>query len=204
MPARRASKSAGRRCHRSDYQRHDRRGRQRQQDDGAEAAEARADEIRGVEPADCRREMREHDRDAEPREEERRGEDQVREAERQGAGERRLLHDVDAQEQRDPESGPEPEASEGRRQLLVDGGGSEAFGPQVHEKSGEPEAEHRERDGDERVVAQERDGQRPRERQLEHEQAHARSEEDGVVPAFGLHGLSIGVRRVVDYCRRCM
>ena len=65
--------------------------------------------------------------------------------------------------------------------------GAKVLITQVDHQAAQAEPEHRERDGDEGVVAEQRDGQRAGDRQLEHEQAHADAEERGVVAPGGHH-----------------
>mgnify|MGYP003693853297 CR=1 FL=1 len=115
-----------RRCHRADHQRHDRRGRQRQQDDGAEAAEARAD--RGPRRTAGRSPTRKCVNTIvmqSPAKKNGAARTRYARLERHGAGEN--VGSCTTWMRRNSviaERSPEPEATEGRRQLRIDRGGS--------------------------------------------------------------------------------
>ena len=132
--------------------------------------------------------MRHQDRDAESRAEERHREDDVRGAQGDESGPRERLHDVQMEKGEVGDRRRHAETREVRDGLTVHSICPECVRQQEDEQAAETNAEHRDGDRDESVMARERHGQDTRRGELLDHQARAHHEQRGVVTGAGFQG----------------
>ena len=160
-------------------------------DDQQHAAQRRAGEVRGVEPADAAREPGQRQAHGDPAQDERHRDHGIRQHDGVDRDHRRMQLEGDAQLRHEAEDQRDGEQHRGRRQPLVDARGRKRARRQIDEERARRHAEHRHRQRDERKVVQHRHAEDPRQQDLVHQRGEGDEEQADVGRRAGLGGQAV-------------